>query len=434
MSVRAGTPNCPGGGGTSLAQAGEAYNFLSGSAYAQAQVTCPPNQNAKTVLTQTSKSLMSVDNSTLIMNKSSIEAMSESINQMIVNSVTSTTSTLSQTVNVTQAMKINASNIKGDVYIGNVNQTATIDLSNVCNMDMTAIDNVRTDLATQVLDQFSTNSNAEAITAAQTSIDKELQATTEAALKERNDSAVSQEFKSANAPLPMPPTILSTNPAANTTTEQYITQDTFNATSISQPFTLSTDIKRTIKNKIVNAVTQNFTHETVTQLMQTANVNQALGINAENIGGKLTIENISQATNVVLRQTLSANMNIGLSIMNDFKNDMGIITDDTQSAENNASASGSDTSGLRGSGSFSSDIANTFSYTQKVTASGSSGSGSSGSSGSFISSCIIVVLLCVAGPMLGSLTSLIPEGGSETDSSSRYSNTSTSSDSSTSSE
>jgi hypothetical protein len=424
-------PNCPGGGGSNLNQASRADSTVvvvipfgggganSSSSNAQSASNCPPVYISNNTNTNINKTLMNVDNSIIVMNKSSLTSISESVNQMVTNSVTSTTTSASQTVNVQQQININVNGVKGNVYITDISQTATFDLSNSVSMDMTAIDNVRTDLANQVLQQFASSSNTEAMSVAQASMDNEMQLSTQAALTERNQNSIDQ-VQTSSIPLASPMTLLPVNTAANVNSTQTNLTDITNTTNISNPYTSSTDISRTIQTSVLNSVTQNFTHETVTQLMQAISLSQQMNISVSNVGGDVKIANLSQQANMQLRQTLAAQMDIGTAITNGLTSSLGITTDDRASLKKSDSASLKTASKVRSSSSFSNDVSNAFSYTQSVT-SGLPSGGSSGSSTSSFSSCICSFICCVVAPMLGAM--LPSPGGSSSESASEEAST-----------
>jgi hypothetical protein len=323
---------------------------------------------------------------------------------MVTNSVTSTTSTASQTVNVQQQLNLDFSNIKGRVDVSNINQTVNINLSNICNLDMTIMDNIRTDLANQVLENFATNTSAEVLASVNAAILNDLEASSTAVQTAQNSSQVNQEQTNATGWMAMaaPLTIMPVSTQANMTTKEETVNDVETATFTSNEFSLSTDISRTLQTKIVNSVTQNFSHETVTQLMQTVNSNQQMNIKFSNIIGDVKLSNISQLANIVLRQTLTQKMNIGLAITNGIVNGMGISTEDRTSIINALRSDVLSKTKSRTSSSFTQDLKSTYEYTQKV-ASGSGSSTSCGSSGSSWLSCIIIIICCVAGPLLSSL-------------------------------
>jgi hypothetical protein len=165
--------------------------------------SCPPNINQKSSVANISNSLMSVDQSTIIMNQSSLSSLSSSVNQMMVNSITSTTSSSTQNVNISQEMVININNVKGNVSVTNVSQNASVTATNSISMDLSAIDNVRTDLATNVLNQFAAASNTDSLNAAQASIEKEMAAsnTTKNSLDQQNKVSQTQTAQLATNPI-----------------------------------------------------------------------------------------------------------------------------------------------------------------------------------------------------------------------------------------
>jgi hypothetical protein len=301
-------------------------------------------------------------------------------------------------------LNIDISNTKGTVFLSNVNQTANINLSNICNLDMTIMDNVRTDLANQVLESFASNTNAEALASINAAISNDLEATSTAAQTAQNSSQVNQEQSNMSGWMAMaaPLTIMPVSTQANMDTKEETINDAETASLTSNFFSMTTDITRTLQTKIMNSVTQNFTHETVTQLMQTVNSNQQMNIKITNTIGDVRLDNISQLVNIVLRQTLTQKMNIGNAIANGVVNGMGISTDDRASIINSLKTDLQSKTKGRTTSSFTQDLQSSYEYTQKVV-SGPGSSASCGSSGSSWMSSIIIVICCIAGPLLSSL-------------------------------
>jgi hypothetical protein len=397
------------GWGLASASASGEAGAMSSSRNAQNTTSCPPNVTTDNSNTNISKSLMSVDQSTLIMNNTSLTSLSSSVNQMVANHMTSTTSSSNQNVMITQVLKIDINNVQGNVNISDIEQNATVDATNTISMDLSAIDNVRTDLANGVLQQFSAASNTDSINAAQASIDKELSAANEAAVDMQQKKKITQTQKT-DIPMAMPTTVQSPEPGANVNTKQTSVQDSLTSVTISAPFTQSNNVSRTIQSSILNAVTQNFTHETVTQLITAININQAMGFSISNIVGNVNISNIKQNASVVIKSTLDQHLNIGTAIVNSMSGSLGVSTDDKVAIKKSNSATLKDTAKLRASNTSSTKQSSDFSYEQSITQSIVPSSGSSGSS---CSSCCILVLIIFIAPMLFSALPNISSENSE---------------------
>lgn len=396
-----------------------------GSNNVQNASSCPPNVNQTSVTSNISNQLMSVDQSTLITNKSALSSLSSSVNQMVVNAMTSTSTSSSQNVSITQAMTININNVKGDVTVSNISQNATINCQNSVQMDLSAIDNVRTDLANNVLQQFAASSNTDSLNAAQASMESEMLANN-AASNTLNQNNKVKQTQTTDIPMAAPTTVIPPTPGANVNTNQTTTNSATSSTIINAPFTQSNDISRSIQSSVLNAVTQNFTHETVTQLVQAINVNQSLGINISNVGGNVTVSNISQNANVILVSTLTQNMNIGTAIINSVASSLGTKTDDTVAIKKASSTILKDSTKLRSTSSTTNSTVSEFSYEQSITQSFLPGCGASGASSS---SSLILCILFMIGPML--FKSLpMPGADTETESESDSSDSSNSSSSS----
>jgi hypothetical protein len=359
---------------------------------AKNQMTCPNNIVRKDQQNHISKSLMSVDQSTMIMNQSSLSSISSAVNSMVVNKMTSTTSSSSQNVNITQAIVININNTKGDVIVKNVRNKANVSCSNTISMDITSIDNVRTDLANEVLQQFASASNTESIDAANAAIQKELTAVNSTSDRLNLDNKVAQN-KSAQLPTSNPTTITPPVPGANINTDTTLNTDSTAATIISAPYTQSNSVNRSIQSSILNSVTQNFTNETVTQLITAININQTIGINVSNTVGNVTLDNIENLADVALISTINNSMDIGTSIVNSVTGNLGTKTDDAVAIKKSRFTSLSDISKLRSSVSGSTDTTSEFSYDQSFTTNMIPASGSCGSSSIFSLISIMMIFL-----------------------------------------
>jgi hypothetical protein len=403
-------PQCPGGGGSTLAtnsfsaSAGAKAGW--GGAEVSAQVsnnstsgmTCPTNTENTTIQTNKAQNLTTIDNSVMIMNKNSLESISTSVNQMIVNSITNTTSSSSQNVNIQQKLNLKISGVKGNVTVDNINQTATIDLSNAINSDMSVINNVRTDLSNGIIQQFQNSTQAEQMSQASTDVENEIENMTASSVKQKNE--INQEqTQQSDIPIAAPPPLQAPNNNSNIKNRSETSNDLTTSLVVGSPFNLTNSVERTIRTNIENSVTQNFTQNTVTQLMQAINLSQEMNIDLSSIAGNVVVSNLSQVANVQLRQVLSQKMDIGTAIVNQIKNDTGIKTDDEVAVKKTDIASMKNANGLRNSNTFSSDQDQSVSQKTSVT----SGYGSMGSMGSIVMSCVCCIILCVAAPMLGGM-------------------------------
>ena len=385
-----------GGGGFSDTRASGSSDASTNSHNGQNASSCPPNVTQNSSNTNISNSLMSVNNSTLIMNSSSLSAISSSINQMVVNKLSTTTTSSTQNVEINQNISINISGVAGNVRVTNISNKADISANNAVQLDLNAIDEVRTDLANQVLQQFAQSANTDAIDSMQTSIENELKSANEAINTLDQDNKVVQE-QNTNIPMASPMTIQTPVPGANVNSNLTSYNSVSNQTLITAPFTSSTDVNRSIQTSVLNAVTQNFTHETVTQLASAIAVNQNIGINISSVGGNVDIDNISNITNVVMVSTLKQHMDIGTSIANSMAGSLGVSTDDKVTTKVSKSTTLKDSTTLRSSSSSSNNTKSVFSYEQTLTQS-LMPSGGSSTSCSFSSLCLIIIM--VISPMI----------------------------------
>jgi hypothetical protein len=440
----AGTPTqpaCPGGGGTSTTSlhTGGSFNAsvgwsgaqVSGEVHADADagIHCPTNDISTIIVKNKSNNLTQIDNSVMMMNKSNLSSMSESVNQMVVNSITSTTTSSSQSVNINQQINIQVNGVKGNVTIDNMNQVATIDLSNSVNMEMNAIDNVRTDLANQVLEQFSNNTNADQMSQASANISNQIENQTAQAVTAKDSMDVDQSVSSATVPASQPTNVTPPDPKSNINSAQDIENSISSTLIHNSPFSLTNDITQSIANSVKNSVTQNFSHNTVTQLMQAINLNQSMNIDVQSVGGNVVISNLSQMANVQLRQVMSANMNIGSAIVNGVADGVGIKTDASTAVSKTDLTTAASTTGLRNSNSYTADLTSDTKLSQKMVTTSSLDMGL-GSMGMIIALCLCCCCSVVLLPMLGG--GLPSGGGDEEESSSDDSSSSSSSASSSS--
>jgi len=347
-----------------------------------------------------------IDANTLIMSKNTLKTISESTNQMIVNSITSTKSVASQNASIKQGIKIKIKGVAGDVTVKNIKNDAKIEMTNVAEITFSAFDNVRTDLANSVLQSFKTNTNQESMNTLSANLETSLANQTSAAIDLKSSTKINQQ-QETQMPMATAGTIAMPNTTANVKLDQTTVVDTEEATFLNQNYTNDMSIDRIMETHVNNAVTQNFTKESLSQLSQVLMLEQDIEIDIEGVGGNVSVEDISNVTNVVLRQTLSNTMNVGNSIANAVVNTMGIGTDDTQTTKNVSSAGLTSKTDLRNGLSSDSKITMENEYTQKITQ--DFGFGSCGSSMSSCISCIVCII-CILSCGLGAAASAMPSG------------------------
>ena len=371
---------------------------VSSSSNQQAQAVCAPNFDSTQINSNYTINSTTIDQGVILMTKNSLKSIAEATNQMIVNSITNTTSSSSQNVTIIQSMKINV-NCKGDGALSGVSQEANAQGFQISTMTMTQIDQVRSDLATSVLGQFKAN------------IDDQNKQTIDADLKSamaaQNDSALTTDTKSkieqtktTQVPSADPAPLMSQNLNANTTLNQSNIQSAENAVNIAMPYTSSVEFDKTLQTAINNSVTQNFTKDTMNILVQTVYVSQDMDINF-NGGGDCVLSDFNQKANILLRQMMSSKMDIGTAIVNSIQNQLGIGTDDSVANKNVQDATATTANDLRSGNASKSDMKSAQEYIQKIT----QYMDLTGSSGSSLSSCIccicciISILSCGLGDM-----------------------------------
>ena len=297
------------------------------------EFTCKPDFKSDQVTTNTTRNSTDVDLSVTYMTKDSLRSISENTNQMVVNSITNTTSNTSQSVSIKQQLDIKISGCAGNVLVSKVKQEASVDLTQIATMTMTAIDDVRTDLAQAVLQQFQSSTTAQNNQILANDIMTDIAAAQSASVDQKAVSDITQQ-KETFLPSTDPSTQIPDNLSANVHLTQTTTNDTYNAMKIAAPFTSKVDIDKVLQSIVNNSVTQNFTKNTLNILAQTVIGEQSMGIDIANIGGDCTVTEIEQKFNVQLRQTLSSQLNIGTSIVASIVDTLGIKTDDTIAANN----------------------------------------------------------------------------------------------------
>lgn len=375
---------------------------------AKNSVTCNPTFNNTQIINNTTKNTTKIDNGVTLMTKNTINSISENTNQMVVNSITNTTSNTSQSVTISQVMNIKVNGCAGDLKISNVSQNASVDLTQIATMTMSAIDNIRTDLASSVLNQFSASTSASNNQTMNADMTTALASQQNASMQQAASSKINQTKVDMGLPTSPPTQVVSSNKDANTNLMQVSSNDITNTTLLSAPYSSTVDYEKTLKSVVNNAVTQNFTKDTINILSQTVIGNQTMNIDVSDIGGNCVIENISQNFNIMLRQSLSAQLNIGTSITNGITTAMGVKTDDTVATENVQSATATTKNDLR-SGQTSSQVnISSEEYTQTIANLG--GFGSSGSSGSSCICCIICII-CILSCGSGALSMPVGEVG-----------------------
>lgn len=396
--------------------------------------TCNPTFNNTQINNNVSSNSTKIDMGVHIMTKNTIDSLCENTNQMVVNSISNTTTTTSQDVNISQKMTINVNGCAGNLEISDVTQSATVDLAQMATMTMSAVDDVRTDLATAVLQQFEASSTAKNDQTMNADLTTALAAQQSASLSQDAKGSVSNTKITTALPSVDPEPAQGQNLNANTNLSQISNQNVSNAVDISAPYVSEVDFKKILKTVVNNSVTQNFTKNTVNILSQSVIANQDMAINVANIGGNCVIKNISQNYNITLRQTLTSKINIGTAIVNGITSALGVKTDDQVSSENVQKATSATKNDLRTDQTSTQVAKSDFAASSFVGDFG--GFGSSGSSSSSCIICIICIcsiLLCGFGGLtmasgLGSESSSEDSGDSSDSASSSSSSSSSSSD------
>jgi len=374
---------------------------VTSSANQAASAKCNPDYTVTQVNDNTLRNETTIDQGVTMMTKSTLQSISSATNQMIVNSITNTSSSATQSATITQSLAISLENCGGNAVIRDVSQTANINMEQISSMTLTAIDNVRTDLASSVLNQFNSNISDASKQTLSADMTSAVAAQNMSSYKADVQSTVSQE-KKTQLPAADPIAPPSENLAANTNITQKNKTDVANVLKISAPFSSSITAEKVLQSSINNAVTQNFTKNTVNVLAQTLSLNQTLSIEAVNIGGDCTVENISQLANVAMRQTMTSKMDIGTAIVNSVQNSMGIKTDDSFVKDNLQDTKAITKNDLRSGNASISDMKSDQTVTQKMEQY-MDGLGSSGSSASSCICCIIC-LVCILSCGLGGLS------------------------------
>ena len=334
----------------------------------------------------------SVNSDTLMMSKNALKSISESTNQMIVNSISSQTSNASQTAKITQSIEIAIKGVAGDVKVSNISNKSTIKMENMAEISLDAFDNVKNDLATSVLQEFKNNTNQESMSTLNANLQTTLANQTDAAIKMKSEAEVLQEKKSQFPGTPATE-IVPKDMKSNVKIDQTSLLENTEINDLSNKYTNILETERIMETHINNAVTQNFTKESLSQLSQYLEQNQNIKITIEDIGGNVEVGNIENATNIVLRQTLSSKMNVGNAIANTVINTLGIQTDDTVVTKNIQDSGLTSKTDLRNGMTSTTDMETKMKYTQKMTE--DFGFGSCGSISLLSSLPCIICIVCV---------------------------------------
>lgn len=359
---------------------GSGGNVNSGSTQ-QSNAKCAPDFKSKQVNSNEVSNNTIIDQGVLLMTKNSLESIAEATNQMIVNCISNITSSSTQTIEVGQDLAIRLENC-GGVDISDITQSANVGGFQISTMTMSQIDEVRTDLATSVLAQFQANIDGQNKQTIAADLKTAMEAQSASTLQSDVESSIEQS-KTTAVPSPDPAPLMAENLSANVNLEQINTQKATTAVEISSPYTSSVDFSKTLQSIINNAVTQNFTKNTMNILIQEAKVSQRMEIDAASTGGDCYVKRLKQDANVMLRQTLSARMNIGTSIVNSIKDQLGVQTDDSVANKNVQETTQTTANDLRSGITAESALKSAQEYIQKITQQGDG----FGSLGSLLSIC-----------------------------------------------
>jgi len=374
------------------------------------QVMCNPDYKNSQINSTKNNRSSSVNNDTLIMSKNSLKSISESTNQMIVNSISSMKSNSSQTVEVLQNIKLKITGVAGDVTVKGIKNESNIEMVNLAEISLDAFDNIKTDLATSVLNSFKNNTNVESMNTLSANLETSAANQTDATLKLRNDSKVDKEQKT-QFPAAAPNTVHPPNTSANVNIQQENYMENNEINNVSNRVVNDISTERIMETHINNSVTQNFTKESISQLSQYLKQNQNIEITIEDVGGNVSVTDISNATNIVLRQTLQNKMNVGNAIVNSVVNTMGLETDDGVASKSIQDAGLTSKTDLRNGITSKADLESTASYSEKVTQDLGFGCGSSGSSLIFFCIPCIICIVCVLSVGAGGLTATAAASG-----------------------
>ena len=377
-------------------------------------IMCNPDFNNKQLNSTKNFRSSSVNNDTIIMSKNALKSMSESTNQMIVNSISSMKSSSSQTVKVSQNIEINVKGVAGDVNMKGIANKSTVELINLAEISLSAFDDVKTDLANSVLQEFKNNTNVESMNTMDANLQTAASNQADAAIDIKLKTKTEQEQKT-QLPHASPGNMQTPNTSANVNLEQENFMENHEKTELSNKFISDISTERIMETHIHNAVTQNFTKESISQLSQYLEQNQNIKITIEDVGGNVNLENIENVTNIVLRQTLSNKMDVGNAIINSVKNTMELETDDTAATKNFQQSGLTSKTDLRNGITSDAKMSSTIENSQKMVQDFGFGSCGSCSLLSLLPSiiCIVCVLSFGSGGM--SLISSIASSESSSD-------------------
>jgi hypothetical protein len=367
-------------------------------------VACNPGYENEQVNTNNYDKSTTINKNVMLMTRNSLKAISESSNQMITNSLMTSKSSANQNVTLNQTINIKVSDVGGDVLISDLENSAQIDLTNIANISFSGFDDVKTDLATSVLQQFKTNTNQESMDTMSADIQTTIANQNNAAMASTLNNNIEQT-KISEIPSADPTQIIPTNDTANIKIKQATTNNIKDAQTLNGNYTNEISTDKIMESHISNAVTQNFTKESLNQLSQIINNNQSLKIDVEGVGGNVIIKNLKNTANIVLRQTMTSKVDFGTAIVNSVQNSLGIVTDDTLTTKNVTALGLTSKFDLRNGNTSEAEMKSEMKYKQTI--SQGFGMGSCGSSFSSFSSCICCII-CILSCGLGAASSMIP--------------------------
>lgn len=389
--------------------------------------TCAPDYKTRQINQNKYEKNTTINKNTMLMTRNSLKSISESSNQMITNSLMSSKSSATQNVTLSQKIKITIKDVAGDVVVNNIKNIASIDLTNIANISFSGFDDVKTDLADSILQQFKTNTNQEAMDTMSADLQTTIANQNNAAMASSLNTKVDDK-QTANVPMAAPTQLVSTNDNANVDIQQATSNDILQNATINMDYSNIIENDKTMETSIKNAVTQNFTKESLSQLAQIINNNQEIEIDIEGVGGNVTISNLENQANIVLRQTMTSEVDFGTAIVNSVKNTMGMMTDDEITSSNVIGLGLTSADELRNGNTNKADFESSLEYKRTVTQ--DFGMGSSGSSFSSCSICICCII-CILSCGLGAGSGMLPSSsGSDSSDSSDESNNNETSDSS----
>lgn len=237
-----------------------------------------------TTTTLTENQLKNLSESTQNINESAmITNAAKLLNSVINNVVSKNQATLLQLLAATNNITMSDANIQGDLTIGGIDQTNTIDISANATIAQKIQNDIKTEISDSVTKQFNESSKNAATSGTSTDIGQTFGKAMDAV------SAIGTSFID-NAGKIIDGSLSITSGNKTTTEKKNLTENTLKSTyNLNNSFTL--DLNDEFNKKIEN----NLTTENLSKCSQEAQATNSINLSKINVKGSAKIENIKQS-------------------------------------------------------------------------------------------------------------------------------------------